>query len=147
MWNDGGGKRPPYRMRFSWRTTTRRAHCPALHGTYFVGVGPRPTRLICILGPPYIYFMGMFRRQRAATHFANSGKVGKTPFKGEIFRFISPLKIPLFTDQSGGPRPPYWMYPPGTGDGRRRKNDAGKELHHPTPSHHGGTPGEARLSG
>ena len=44
--------------------------------------------------------MGMFRRQRAATHFANSDKVGKTPFKGEMFRFISPLKIPLFTDQS-----------------------------------------------
>ena len=44
--------------------------------------------------------MGMFRRQPAATHFANSGKVGKTPFKGEMFRFISPLKIPLFTDQS-----------------------------------------------
>ena len=100
--------------------------------------------------------MGMFRRQRAATHFANSGKVGKTPFKGEMFRFISPLKIPLFTDQSrprklqitrlarkgktrsfryssspngnrlcwisiGLPfRPPYWMYPPGTGDGGRR---------------------------
>ena len=62
--------------------------------------------------------MGMFRRQRAATHFANSGKVGKTPFKGEMFRFISPLKIPLFTDQSGGPRPPYWMYPLETGDGK-----------------------------
>ena len=44
--------------------------------------------------------MGMFCRQRAATHFANSGKVGKTPFKGEMFRFISPLKIPLFTGQS-----------------------------------------------
>ena len=44
--------------------------------------------------------MGMFRRQRAATHFANSDKVGKTPFKGEMFRFISPLKITLFTDQS-----------------------------------------------
>ena len=43
--------------------------------------------------------MGMFRRQRAATHFANSGKVGKAPFKGEMFRFISPLKIPLFSDQ------------------------------------------------
>ena len=62
--------------------------------------------------------MGMFRRQRAATHFANSGKVGKMPFKGEMFRFISPLKIPLFTDQSGGPRPPYWMYPLETGDGK-----------------------------
>ena len=88
----------------------------------FVGAGPRPARLICTLGPPYIYFMGMFRRQRAATHFANSGKVGKTPFKGEMFRFISPLKIPLFTDQSGGTAvPPYWMYPPGDEDeGRGR---------------------------
>ena len=48
---------------------------------------------------PVYFISGIFRRP-AATHFANSGKVGKTPFKGEMFRFISPLKIPLFTDQS-----------------------------------------------
>ena len=42
--------------------------------------------------------MRLLRRQRAATHLANSDKVGKTPFKGEMFRFISPLKIPLFTN-------------------------------------------------
>ena len=30
-----------------------------------------------------------------------------------MFRFISPLKIPLFSDQSGGLRSPYWMYPLG----------------------------------
>ena len=50
----------------------------------------------------------------AATHFANSGKVGKTPFKGEMFRFISPLKIPLFSDQQGGLRSPLLDHPPGT---------------------------------
>ena len=41
----------------------------------------------------------------AATHFANSGKVGKAPFKGEMFRLISPLKIPLFSDQERGLAP------------------------------------------
>ena len=123
----------------------------------------------------------MFRRQPAATHFANSGKVGKTPFKGEMFRFISPLKIPLFTDQSrprklqitrlarkgktrsfryssspngnrlcwisiGLPfRPPYWMYPPGTGDGEKTTQGGNCTIRH--QPHHGGTPGEARLSG
>ena len=55
----------------------------------------------------------MGRRQRAATHFANSGKVGKAPFKGEMFRFISPLKIPLFPDQSGGLGPPIGCTPRG----------------------------------
>ena len=126
-----------------------------------MGVTPRggpscPFGAIHLLASPacIFYFMGIFRRQRAATHFANSGKVGKAPFKGEMFRFISPLKIPLFTDQSrprklqitrlarkgktrsfryssspngnrlcwisiGLPfRHPYWMYPPGTEDGR-----------------------------
>ena len=117
----------------------------------------------------------------AATHFANSGKVGKAPFKGEMFRFISPLKIPLFTDQSrprklqitrlarkgktrsfryssspngnrlcwisiGLPfRHPYWMYPPGTGDGEETTQGGNCTIRH--PPHHGGAPGEARLSG
>ena len=125
--------------------------------------------------------MGMFRRQRAATHFANSGKVGKTPFKGEMFRFISPLKIPLFTDQSrprklqitrlarkgktrsfryssspngnrlcwisiGLPfRPPYWMYPPGTGDGKETTQGGNCTIRH--PPHHGERPGRRVLSG
>ena len=30
-----------------------------------------------------------------------------------MFRFISPLKNPLFSDQSGGLRSPYWIYPLG----------------------------------
>ena len=97
-----------------------------------------------------------FPNKPASLGFVGSPK-GKAPFKGEMFRFISPLKIPLFTDQSrprklqitrlarkgktrsfryssspngnrlcwisiGLPfRPPYWMYPPGTGtkDGGR----------------------------
>ena len=50
----------------------------------------------------------------AATHFANSGKVGKAPFKGEMFRLISPLKIPLFSDQRGASAPTFGL-PPGGG--------------------------------
>ena len=81
-----------------------------------------------------------------------------------MFRFISPLKIPLFTDQSrprklqitrlarkgktrsfryssspngnrlcwisiGLPfRPPYWMYPLGTGDGEKKRNHVGRGI-------------------
>ena len=30
-----------------------------------------------------------------------------------MFRFISPLKIPLFNDQKGGLGPPFWIIPPG----------------------------------
>ena len=44
-----------------------------------------------------------------ATHFANSGKVGKTPLKGEMFRFISPFKIPLFRDQKVGTAVPPFL--------------------------------------
>ena len=116
-----------------------------------------------VLIGPYILFRGYFAAP-AATHFANGDKVGKTPFKGEMFRFISPLKIPLFTDQSrprklqitrlarkgktrsfryssspngnrlcwisiGLPfRPPYWMYPPGTGDGEKKRNHVGRGI-------------------
>ena len=64
------------------------AHTPGWPHLPFWGNSPS------VLTGPYIYFMGMFRRQRAATHFANSGKVGKTPFKGEMFRFISPPESP-----------------------------------------------------
>ena len=95
-----------------------------------------------------------------------------------MFRFISPLKIPLFTDQSrprklqitrlarkgktrsfryssspngnrlcwisiGLPfRPPYWMYSPGTGDGKETTQGGNCTIRY--PPHHGGTPGEAR---
>ena len=91
-----------------------------------------------------------------------------------MFRFISPLKIPLFTDQSrprklqitrlarkgktrsfryssspngnrlcwisiGLPfRPPYWMYPPGTGDGKETTQGGNCTIRH--PPHHGGAP-------
>ena len=47
----------------------------------------------------------------AATHFANSGKVGKTPFKGEMFRLISPLKIPLSATNQGDCGPPIGCTP------------------------------------
>ena len=50
---------------------------------------------------------GFVNRERGvspsgATNFAHGGKVGKAPFKGEMFRFISPLKIPLFSDKKEG---------------------------------------------
>ena len=65
----------------------------------FVGVGPRPARLIYILGPRIFISWGCFAAA-AASDFCHGAKVTKKPFKGEMFRFISPLKIPLFTDQS-----------------------------------------------
>ena len=46
----------------------------------------------------WFYFYGRVS-PCGATHFAHGGKVGKAPFKGEMFRFISPLKIPLFSDK------------------------------------------------
>ena len=46
--------------------------------------------------------IGMEVSPCGATHFAHGGKVGKAPFKGEMFRFISPLKIPLFSDKKEG---------------------------------------------
>ena len=55
--------------------------------------------------------MGRFAAP-AATHFANSGKVSKTPFKGEMFRLISPLKIPLSATKKGASAP-FLDHPPG----------------------------------
>lgn len=56
-----------------------------------------------------------FPNKPASLGFVGSPK-GKAPFKGEMFRFISPLKIPLFSDQSGGTAvPPIGCTPPGTG--------------------------------
>ena len=60
----------------------------------FVGAGPRPARLICTLGPPYIYFMGMFRRQRAASDFCHGAKVTKKPLRGRgVSSTLSPLSL------------------------------------------------------
>ncbi len=49
-----------------------------------------------------------------ATHFANSGKVGKAPFKGEMFRIISPLKIPLSATKKRVSTP-FFDFSPGMG--------------------------------
>ena len=50
-----------------------------------------------------------------ASDFANSGKVTKAPFKGEMFRLISPLKIPLSATKKGASAP-LLDYPLGKGE-------------------------------
>ncbi len=51
----------------------------------------------------------------AASDFANSGKVTKAPFKGEMFRLISPLKIPLSATKRVASAP-LLDVPPGAGE-------------------------------
>ena len=47
-----------------------------------------------------------------ATSFAPVGKGGKTPLKGEMFRLISPLKIPLSATKKRAAAP-FLDHPPG----------------------------------
>ena len=47
----------------------------------------------------------------AATSFAPVGKGGTAPFKGEMFRLISPLKIPLSATKRGNCGSPFWINP------------------------------------
>ena len=53
-------------------------------------------------------------RPSGATSFAPVGKGGKTPFKGEMFRLISPLKIPLSATKKRVATP-FFDFSPGMG--------------------------------
>ena len=55
--------------------------------------------------------MGSFAAE-AASNFSYGGKVTKRPFKGEMFRLISPLKIPLSATRKGASAP-FLDHPPG----------------------------------
>ena len=73
---------------------------PAVHGTYFCrgGSQTRPSHLHP-WAPVYLFHGDVSPRRRRVT-FATAQKSPKSRSGGGVFRFISPLKIPLFTDQS-----------------------------------------------
>ena len=120
-----GASPPPYRMRFSWRTTTRRAHCPALHGTYFVGAGPRPARLIYTLEPRIFISWGCFAAP-AASDFCHGAKVTKKPLRGRGVSIPpSPWRTPTPHRPIRGASAPLLDVPPRgrrTGDEGQREN-------------------------